>query len=222
MTTTSGNCTAGYFCSLSSTSATPSSADPFGGPCTAGNYCPAGAVREIPCPPGQYCQGANRDSPNANCSAGYFCLGSATTPTPSNNSTEGGNICPAGYYCPAGSSSPIPCSPGTYRATTGASQFSDCINCDAGSYCSAIGSSAVTGTCNAGFYCPAGSTVANQNICGAGHRCPIGSGSQVACTDPDYQDQKGQSVCKTCAAGYICTQTSRTLCRPDQSSLSFY
>ena len=80
----------------------------------------------------------------------------------------------------------------------------------------------MTGACEVGYYCPAGSTVAKQNICPAGYECPAGSSDKTACADPYYQDEAGQGVCKTCGAGYECTSTTRTLCRPDQSSRSYY
>jgi len=131
-------------------------------------------------------------------------------------------VCPAGYYCPTGTSSPNPCPPGTYRSSTGGTALGSCTTCPAGYYCKSFGGTATSGDCEAGYYCPAGSTVAKQNICPAGSRCPVRSGSAIACTDPNYQDQKGQSTCKTCGAGYFCTATTRTLCRPDQSPLSFY
>ena len=41
-------------------------------------------------------------------------------------------------------------------------------------------------------------------------------------SDPQYQDHKGQSTCKTWAAGYTCTATTRTLYWLGQSALNFY
>ena len=54
LTAVTGNCAQGYFCVLASTTATPSSADTFGGPCTIGHYCPVGSTVELPCPPKKY------------------------------------------------------------------------------------------------------------------------------------------------------------------------
>ena len=102
------------------------------------------------------------------------------------------------------------------------SEIADCTSCTGGKYCESFGGTAVTGDCALGYYCPTGSTVSKQNICPAGSNCPVGSASAIPCNDPDYQDIKGQGVCKTCGAGYECTSTTRTLCRPDQSSLSYY
>lgn len=222
LTAVSGTCTAGYYCTLQSTTATPSSATSTGGPCTVGHYCPAGATVEIPCPPKKYCSTALLTAPTGPCLAGYYCVGSATRNNPTNLASHGGNVCPAGYYCPEGTSSPNPCPPGTYRSTTGGTALASCTDCPPGKYCQAFGGTAVTGNCEGGYYCEAKSTVAKAKICPAGSKCPAGVGSATACADPYYQDQKGQTVCKTCSAGYFCTSTSRTLCRPDLVSLSFY
>ena len=53
LTAVSGTCTAGYYCTLASTTATPTSG--AGGQCQIGYYCPAGATVPLPCPPKQYC-----------------------------------------------------------------------------------------------------------------------------------------------------------------------
>lgn len=222
LTAVTGQCSAGYYCTLGSTDGTPGSATATGGPCTAGYYCPAGATVQIPCPPKKYCAGTLRSTPNGDCNAGYYCVGKATTNTPTILATHGGAVCPAGSYCPVGTSNPTPCPPGTYLSTTGKTAETDCTNCPAGSYCETFGGTAITGACQVGFYCPLKSKVKNQIICPAGSICPAGAGAPTACTDPNYQDQKGQSTCKVCSAGYWCTSTSRTLCRPDEVSLSFY
>lgn len=43
-----------------------------------------------------------------------------------------------------------------------------------------------------------------QGICPIGHFCPAGSSQPTACPDGQYQNQKGQSSCKPCPAGYYC------------------
>jgi hypothetical protein len=182
-----------------------------------------GATVKIPCDPGMYCNANLLIAPVGNCNAGYYCTSGATTNTPTNDATQGGNVCPAGSYCEAGTQTPVPCSPGSYRSSTGGTSSASCTTCPAGKYCSTFGGTSFSGNCAAGYYCPAGSTVAKQNICQAGYYCPSGDAlSPIACADPNYQDIKGQSSCKTCGAGYECTSTARTLCRPDQSSLSYY
>lgn len=132
LTAVTGTCTAGYYCSLGSTTATPTSG--VGGQCQAGYYCPAGATTPLPCPPKKYCSGAGLSAPQGDCQAGYYCVGGATSSAPTNLATQGGAICPAGYYCPAGTSSANPCAPGTYRSATGGTASTSCTTCDAGKY----------------------------------------------------------------------------------------
>lgn len=86
-----------------------------------------------PCPGGQYCQFEGLDTPTDNCSAGYYCMARAVTPTPTDGST--GDRCPAGHYCISESSYPTPCSPGTYSGSVGNTQASDCVQCSFGEYC---------------------------------------------------------------------------------------
>lgn len=221
LTAVTGDCDQGYFCTLASTTATPATLDATGGPCTDGHYCETGSTVELPCPPTQYCSGPNLAAPSGLCDAGYFCSGGANVSTPA-SAAEGGGPCPAGNYCPQGTSSPNPCPPGTFNALTHQTHIDNCTICPGGSYCQSFGGTAVTGTCEVGYFCPAGSTVAKQNICPAGNECPAGSSAATPCTDPNYQDIKGQGSCKVCGAGYECTDTTRTLCRPDQSSQSYY
>jgi hypothetical protein len=87
-----GLCTAGYYCTLRSTVANPSSATSIGGPCTAGHYCPEGSTIQIPCPPKQYCSGTLLTTPSGNCNAGYYCVGAATTATPTSLGSHGGAV----------------------------------------------------------------------------------------------------------------------------------
>ena len=62
-----GQCDAGWYCSLSSTTARPT-VPAEGGQCTAGHYCPAGSSKETPCQEGFYCDVSFRlsDSDNDN------------------------------------------------------------------------------------------------------------------------------------------------------------
>lgn len=62
-------------------------------------------------------------------------------------------ICPIGHYCPPISKVPIPCPAGTFSATTGLIQMSDCVTCTVGSYCEKAALTAPTGSCSAGYFC---------------------------------------------------------------------
>ena len=187
-----------------------------------GHYCPEATAVEIPCPPGKYCSQPQLTTDEGDCDAGHYCISGATTNTPTDEATEGGDECPPGNYCPAGSSSPIPCDPGYYRTAPGGTIIDDCDICPGGKYCDTFGASSVAGDCDEGFYCAEGSTVSNPAICPEGNYCPTGSEDPVPCDAGDYQDIKGQGTCKSCPAGYECTASTRSLCRPDEENESFY
>ncbi len=68
-----------------------------------------------------------------NCTAGYYCAGGASTPTPIYG-FQGGEICPAGYYCPAGTPRKIACPAGYYNNRTGQSTADACVMCPANTY----------------------------------------------------------------------------------------
>ena len=65
-----------------------------------------GSSAQVPCPLGQYCDMDNLATPTGNCSAGFFCNGSESTPNPV--------PCGLGHYCPSGTTSELACPPGTY------------------------------------------------------------------------------------------------------------
>ena len=50
---------------------------------------------------GKYCATSGLAVPTGDCSAGYFCSGGSSDPTPSIQAY--GGYCPAGHYCVAGS-----------------------------------------------------------------------------------------------------------------------
>ena len=114
----------------------------------------------LPCPGGYYCEGSGNTQPTGPCSAGYYCRYKAETATPIDEIT--GGICPRGGYCPEGSSIQANCPPGTYGNATGNRAEEDCVECDAGFYCSGDNNPAPTGICAAGCYCPGGSSRACQ------------------------------------------------------------
>ena len=85
-------CPTGHYC-LNGTS-------DDGVPCPTGTYNPHESIAVVddclPCLPGTYCDVTGLSAPSGNCSAGYLCLGNATTPTPD----DGVNgPCPIASYC---------------------------------------------------------------------------------------------------------------------------
>ncbi len=143
-------CTAGKYCVQGSSSLLS---------CPQGFYCPQGSATPLKCEAGKYCQGTDNATPDGDCTAGYYCIEAAYSPTPTDGTT--GNICPKGNYCPAGASSPIACPIGTYRSALQGTSVSSCTACDAGRYCEGIGLESPNILCFEGYYCDASSTSPN-------------------------------------------------------------
>ncbi|CAG9331890.1 unnamed protein product [Blepharisma stoltei] len=204
-----GDCQEGYYCRGGAVQKNPNN-DAQGGKCPKGYYCPAGSVLPTKCTPGSYCATTTLDVVSGSCTQGYYCLEGATSPTPRDGVT--GAVCPVGYYCPSGSAMPTPCDPGYYQSSQQKYQSSDCIICPAGYYCAHRASSVITGICTAGYYCPQGQITPTPiaYICPIGNYCPSRSATQTSCAAGTYQDQKGQSSCKNCPAGFYCDAGATT------------
>eukprot|EP00750_Incisomonas_marina_P016607 INCI19214.1.p1 GENE.INCI19214.1~~INCI19214.1.p1 ORF type:complete len:6126 (+),score=1170.25 INCI19214.1:309-18686(+) len=211
-----GNCSlceAGYYCGENATTY-------VGSDCPSGYFCPAGTKTAtenacpegtytgrdgtgtllsrrtsqadcLPCPGGDYCEGVGNGDTDGPCDAGYFCIGNATTATPTDGIT-GGN-CETGEVCPAGSTLP---------------EF-----CDAGEYCP-NGTSA--GKCAAGYYCVTSSSTPYPNgtydsagnfigdECPVGHQCPAGAVSPDLCPGGTFNPAKRVEACAICPPGSYC------------------
>ncbi|KAJ7990480.1 hypothetical protein DPEC_G00300750 [Dallia pectoralis] len=197
-------CPEGYYCPGNS-----SSKDQY--PCPAGTINPNSGMTSphacLACPPGLYCGSPGLSGVSGRCSAGYLCLSRAVSGTPVDGVT--GDLCPRGHYCPEGAV-PHPCPVGFYSNTTGNTQLSDCLPCDAGFVCATRGLSFPSDLCQAGKYCPYrhNSSLPGYITCSAGHMCPQGSGNQVPCAPGTYQDQPGQALCATCPAGFYCSAST--------------
>ncbi|XP_062603182.1 uncharacterized protein LOC134264959 [Saccostrea cucullata] len=199
----SGVCSAGYYCSGGAVNATPSGVG--GNNCQAGYFCPEGSVNPTPCIPGYYCVSDHLNDTTGLCSPGYYCTSKASVPNPTDGNVTG-DICPTGAYCPSGSPSPTYCQAGYYLNSTGNDDVSDCKQCTPGSYCDGSGNVVPDGLCSQGYYCPGGQDSATPTgyNCTQGHFCPEGSSSPQRCASGSYQDELGQWTCKACPAGYFC------------------
>lgn len=207
LSTPSGSCSGGWYCSLGSP--TPQPSDPLiGGRCQPGFYCPNGSFSQLPCTSGYYCDITGLSEVSGPCNAGYFCSVGADIPTPTDGFT--GDFCPCGHYCQLATNRPQPCPQGLYSNVSGNSAPSDCTPCKAGKYCESEGLCAPTGPCAAGYYCPSGQSLSQPNdyVCITGHSCPEGSVIPVPCTSGRYQNLPGQSTCLPCSSGHYCLEGS--------------
>ncbi|MDR3742451.1 MAG: SMC family ATPase [Terracidiphilus sp.] len=148
--------------------------------CPAGTYMPSMGTSECtPCPPGYYCPNAGMyDITNYACTAGYVCLGSATTPTPIDGTT--GKQCDINYYCPAGTGFEIPCVDGTMALTSGKTA---CDACAVGYSCT--------------FSAPHVACITNNT------QCISGTSFEPLC-QPGTYNMSSTSGCVGCPAGLFC------------------
>lgn len=208
LTTPSGPCDPGYFCSSGSTNPRPLDSV-ANGPCPAGFYCPLNSSSPTPCPPGTYspsmfnieegncllcdpgrhCNESGLTSPSGLCAEGYFCINGSSTSFPLN--IPSGDTCPKGHFCLEGSSAPMQCLPGTYTNSTGSGV---CSNCLAGFYCEGSTEDPALNPCPSGYYCPLGTRFAFE------FPCPL-STYNPSTTSID------SSVCLMCPAGLFCNGT---------------
>jgi hypothetical protein len=105
---------------------------------------------------------------------------------------------------------PLPCLPGTYKATTGTG---DCTQCPAGYPCPYYGSTTyeLGLYCAPGYYCPVGSRFPNEFPCPAGtysDSITITSASQCTQCPQKFACYAGTNTLTKprvpCAAGYYC------------------
>ncbi|KAH3841624.1 hypothetical protein DPMN_115097 [Dreissena polymorpha] len=221
-----GKCNAGFHCTLSATSPSPTG---NGSECEQGTFCIQGSSIPTDCPkgmfgsaaqltsltdctfctPGKYCDSTGLQQPAGNCLAGYYCSNASEEAAPVGKAY--GDICPVGHYCPEQSYAPTACAAGTYQPFTGRTNVTACLACDPGSYCNATGQAQVTGDCSAGFYCILGATNNAPtdgimgNICPIGSKCPLGSATHIFCPNGTYTNHTGASECYVCPAGSFCT-----------------
>ncbi|EGD79005.1 hypothetical protein PTSG_01976 [Salpingoeca rosetta] len=216
-------CPAGSYCDGTGAGATTPTA------CPAGYYCPAGTGRIDlqPCPAGYYAlSGGSKESLDTGCTLcpeGYYCPQASVNPI----------ICPQGYFCPTGTEEGTQnsCPSGTYGATVGFSDASNCTICPIGYYCPDghnTHPSVSPLPCPGGTYnpftgaglevdcipCPSGRSCSgtgrnNTNPCEQGHYCPRGTvtSTQYPCPPGTYTDSTSLGAaeeCSPCPAGSAC------------------
>lgn len=149
LTSETGECDAGYYCTIGSSSRIQPVVTSSGGPCPTGTYCLKGSSQPSLCPRGTYmsstlntgnrvyqgtnffcdlcpngkaCDGIGLSAFSSVVSAGYWSVLGAPTATPAcihQNCTAMYGICPTGSACPANSTLPTICQPGTFQSEKG-------------------------------------------------------------------------------------------------------
>ena len=156
------------------------------------------------------------------CPAGFECAATTIFPLP----------CTQGYYCHIGNDPTFSglkqaCPAGTFGATAGLSQISQCSKCSGGKYCDGITRSNVTGSCDAGYFCRENATsqqpeddIQNPKRFGrcppGGYFCVQGSISPQPCPPGTYapggkSTLKQESDCDPCLAGSYCAAGNQTV-----------
>ena len=188
--------------------------------------CPEGQYNEetgqttcLDCPIGHYCTNGEKKA----CEAGTYSTGKASecTTCPVGHKCIGGSdktkCTGAEYQSATGQSACQLCAAGNYVIDARVI----CTSCTTGNKCTGDGTQTLcsTGaeyqnesgkstckTCDAGYY--VSSDRKSCNTCTIGNKC-TGNGVQTACNNASgtagnqYQDQEGQSTCKTCTTGIV-------------------
>lgn len=140
------------------------------------------------------------------CSAGFYCVSSAETSTPTVGPTVG-DECPRGFYCPEGTEVPIACPIGSFSINVRLGNASECVPCLAGHFCDQSAAVFTSGLCVEGYYCPEGSTSNTSESCCPGHYCPEGTPVPLPCPTGTYSSSTNLShfsQCLPCTPGFYC------------------
>ena len=224
LTTTSGPCSAGYYCPEGSSVSMPEEYH-----CPTGLYCPGGTAHPLECSSGYYTN-TSRMITCLICPAGYYCLPvygeDGSLPVMPINATQNVLPCPQGHFCPEGTGTNwVKCPLGTYSNVSGLQSVFECVPCDAGMFCDAVGLTQPTGLCSTGYYCTQGNYQSNPminvtttseltncpvhqvigGVCPAGYYCPVGSSIPLLCPAGYYNDMESQASCSLCPQGFHCS-----------------
>ncbi|XP_011927069.1 PREDICTED: SCO-spondin [Cercocebus atys] len=194
-----GPCSAGYYCPLGQTSATPTS---FRESVTCGSSGPLGSlVSSIAC--------------------AYFDVAVDVSGESFLHQKLGGHSATGSRSATA-----HPCPRGTFGPRRGATTELDCERCPAGMFCSSEGLPQPSGLCHSAHYCTGGAVsptpikhkvdapgLSGNDICPPGFFCPKGTSSPVPCPPGFYSSVPGlgsKDQCQPCPPGRYCSRPGLT------------
>lgn len=197
-----GKCSPGYYCLSNDTHA---ASNPRQFSVTPGHYSVAGAQTELPCEAGTWAVGYNSENTCDLGDPGYYfpTIGMKALQYP----------CPAGSYCSAGTILPRGCPRGTFGASPGLKNSSQCVSCPVGKFCDSVRLTAHVDNCLKGYLCTGGAAKRNPvnetygDRCPAGHWCGVGATTPTKCGVGKFNPDKGMyeaSLCIPCRAGTYC------------------
>ena len=195
------------------------------------------------CPAGKYCIDGTADP---DCTAGFFCQGSADYPSPTSLAINGGIICPEGGYCLHGAAtqSKCPCAcdgtDTTQACCSSTISSGSCPPADVITCTTVYEPSSVTVTeflyfigktggrqgldcipCAPGFYCD--QTTAFD--CPVGQYCPAETDVPVNCSEGTWTSNirnEFKEDCDDCPEGHFCNSTGISTLPPYQCSKGNY
>ncbi|KAI4904543.1 hypothetical protein NFI96_029611 [Prochilodus magdalenae] len=228
LTSPSGPCSAGHFCSSGATETAPVS-QRYGDICPAGYYCPEQSSAPLPCPVGHYLadKGASSWDSCSPCPPGRYChlLGSS----------QPSGFCSPGHYCTRGAETAAPqAKPIQFRCfcdfipQSSRSEYSICGHRD-NTTCSVHSQESGVGECTGADLRPDSDSVQTEvnsatlevtqdictdfrgDICPKGFYCPIGSSVPQPCDAGSHCNQTGlHAPAGLCTAGFYCPKGSST------------
>jgi hypothetical protein len=123
--------------------------------------------------------------------------------------------CPPGYYCPTGRANACPDAPSQSGISYALACSSDTVLCPTPTQCYCPGRNTAPVAVPSGTYASqladnvTGQTFTSFTSCPLGTLCSLGI--RYGCGNGTYQDQMGQTSCKTCLAGRFCPGPSDPL-----------
>ncbi|KAL6471032.1 hypothetical protein MHYP_G00196820 [Metynnis hypsauchen] len=227
LTSPSGPCNAGHFCSSGATEPAPISQS-YGDICPAGYYCPEKSSAPLPCPVGHYLadKGASSQSFCSPCPPGRYChaLGSS----------QASGFCSLGHYCTRGAETAAPqAKPIQLRCfcdfipQSRHSEYSLCAQ-RGNTTCPAHTPESGVGECTGVSLRPASDSAQTElhsastldvthdictdfrgDICPTGFYCPVGSSVPQPCEAGSHCNQTGlHTPAGLCIAGFYCPKGS--------------